>query len=96
MGKKMILGVIGCLIGIVYIFMVEEVLKNLVRELGCDIKVEMNGVIGVENKLIVKDIEMVDVIIVVCDKNVDMDRFNGKLVIEVFVKEGIYKVNEFI
>ncbi|NJB08816.1 PTS fructose transporter subunit IIABC, partial [Clostridioides difficile] len=35
-------------------------------------------------------------IIVACDKNVDMDRFNGKPVIEVPVKEGIHKANELI
>ncbi|NJB08818.1 PTS fructose transporter subunit IIABC, partial [Clostridioides difficile] len=90
MGKKMILGVTGCPTGIAHTFMAEEALKNSARELGCDIKVETNGAIGVENKLTAKDIEMADAIIVACDKNVDMDRFNGKPVIEVPVKEGIH------
>ncbi|HBH3633009.1 TPA: PTS transporter subunit EIIC, partial [Clostridioides difficile] len=96
MGKKMILGVTGCPTGIAHTFMAEEALKNSARELGCDIKVETNGAIGVENKLTAKDIEMADAIIVACDKNVDMDRFNGKPVIEVPVKEGIHKANELI
>ncbi|MCC0630192.1 MULTISPECIES: PTS fructose transporter subunit IIABC [unclassified Clostridioides] len=96
MGKKMILGVTGCPTGIAHTFMAEKALKNSAKELGCDIKVETNGAIGVENKLTAKDIEMADAIIVACDKNVDMDRFNGKPVIEVPVKEGIHKANELI
>ena len=96
MGKKMILGVTGCPTGIAHTFMAEEALKNSARELGCDIKVETNGAIGVENKLTAKDVEKADAIIVACDKKVDMDRFNGKPVIEVPVKEGIHKANELI
>lgn len=46
---KKIIVVIGCFIGIVYIFMVEEVLKNVVKKLFVEIKVEINGVSGVEN-----------------------------------------------
>ncbi|MGO0906903.1 fructose-specific PTS transporter subunit EIIC [Clostridioides difficile] len=96
MAKKIILGVTGCPTGIAHTFMAEEALKKAAEELGCDIKVETNGAIGVENKLTAKDIEMADAIIVACDKNVDMDRFNGKPVIEVPVKEGIHKANELI
>lgn len=96
MGKRMILGVTGCPTGIAHTFMAEEALKKAAKELGCDIKVETNGAIGVENKLTAKDIEMADAIIVACDKNVDMDRFNGKPVIEVPVKEGIHKATELI
>ncbi|MCC0706423.1 fructose-specific PTS transporter subunit EIIC [Clostridioides sp. ES-S-0190-01] len=96
MGRKIILGVTGCPTGIAHTFMAEEALKKSAKELGCDIKVETNGAIGVENKLTAKDIEMADAIIVACDKNVDMDRFNGKPVIEVPVKEGIHKASELI
>lgn len=96
MGKKIILGVTGCPTGIAHTFMAEEALKKSAKELGCDIKVETNGAIGVENKLTAEDIEMADAIIVACDKNVDMDRFNGKPVIEVPVKEGIHKASELI
>lgn len=95
MGKK-ILGVTGCPTGIAHTYMAEESLKKAAKELGCDIKVETNGAVGVENALTKEDIENADAIIVACDKNVDMDRFNGKPVIEVPVKDGIHRANELI
>lgn len=52
-GKGKILVVIVCLIGIVYIFMVVDVFKEKVKELGVDIKVEINGLSGIKYKLIV-------------------------------------------
>lgn len=95
MAKK-ILGVTGCPTGIAHTFMAEEALKKAAAELGCEIKVETNGAIGVENALTAKDIQEADAIIVACDKNVDLDRFNGKPVLEVSVADGINKARELI
>ena len=55
-----------------------------------------NGAIGVENALTAKDIQEADAIIVACDKNVDMERFNGRPVIDVSVTEGINHAKELI
>lgn len=93
---KKLLGVTGCPTGIAHTFMAEEALKQAAKELGCEMKVETNGAIGVENALTEKDIEDADGIIVACDKNVDMDRFYGKPVIEVSVSEGINKAKELV
>ena len=95
MAKK-ILGVTGCPTGIAHTFMAEEALKKAAAELGCEIKVETNGAIGVENALTAKDIQEADAIIVACDKNVDLERFNGKPVLEVPVADGISKAKELI
>lgn len=95
MGKK-ILGVTGCPTGIAHTFMAEEALKKAAVELGCEIKVETNGAVGAENVLTASDIANADAIIVACDKSVDMDRFNGKPVIEVSVNEGIQKAKELV
>ena len=94
--SKKILAVTGCPTGIAHTFMAEKALKLAALELGCEIKVETNGAIGVENALTAREIEQADAIIVACDKNVDMDRFNGKPVIEVSVSEGINKAEELI
>lgn len=94
--SKKILAVTGCPTGIAHTFMAEKALKVAAKELGCEIKVETNGAIGVENALTEREIQEADAIIVACDKNVDMDRFNGKPVIEVSVSEGINKANELI
>ena len=85
-----ILGVTGCPTGIAHTFMAEKALKEAAKELGCEIKVETNGAIGVENALTAKDIQEADAIIVACDKNVDMERFNGRPVIN-HAKELIQK-----
>lgn len=94
--SKKILAVTGCPTGIAHTFMAEKALKEAAKELGCEIKVETNGAIGVENALTAKEIREADAIIVACDKNVDMDRFNGKPVIEVPVSDGINKARELI
>lgn len=91
-----ILGVTGCPTGIAHTYMAEEALKNAAKKLGCEIKVETNGAIGVENALTKKDIKEADAIIVACDKNVDMDRFNGKPVIEVPVADGINQAEALV
>ena len=91
-----ILGVTGCPTGIAHTFMADKALKEAAKELGCEIKVETNGAIGVENALTAKDIQEADAIIVACDKNVDMERFNGRPVIDVSVTEGINHAKELI
>ena len=93
---KKLLGVTGCPTGIAHTFMAEEALKKAAAELGCEIKVETNGAAGAENQLTAEDIKEAAASIVACDKNVDMDRFNGKPVIEVSVSDGINKAEELI
>lgn len=91
-----LLGVTGCPTGIAHTYMAQEALEIAAKNKGCTIKVETNGAIGVENKLTDKDIKEAEAIIVACDKNVDMERFNGKPVVVVSVKEGINKAEELI
>lgn len=93
---KKIIVVIGCFIGIVYIFMVEEVLKIVVKKLNVEIKVEINGVFGVENVIMLEDLKDIYGVIIVVDKDVNVECFNGLLVIEVLVKEVIYYLVELI
>lgn len=93
---KYIIVVIVCFIGIVYIYMVEDVLKKKVKEMGVDIKVEINGLEGIKNCLIVEDIVCVDGVIVVVDKKVEMNCFDGKKLVNCFVSDGICKIEELI
>lgn len=93
---KKLLGVTGCPTGIAHTFMAAEALKRAAEAAGAEIKVETNGAIGVENALTADEIKAADCIIVACDKKVDMDRFNGKPVIEVAVSEGISHAAELV
>lgn len=91
-----LLGVTGCPTGIAHTFMAEKALKEAAKKLGCEIKVETNGAIGVENQLTAADIAAADAIIVACDKNVDLERFNGKPVLEVPVAESVNKAEQLV
>ncbi len=91
-----LLGVTGCPTGIAHTFMAERALKEAAKKMGCEIKVETNGAIGVENPLTAADIASADAIIIACDKNVDLERFNGKPVLEVPVAEGVSKAEELV
>ena len=57
--------------------------------MGVNIKVETNGSTGVKNEITAEEIKRAKGIIVAADKNVEMERFAGKHVEIVPVKEGI-------
>ncbi|MBD8067694.1 PTS fructose transporter subunit IIABC [Bacillus sp. PS06] len=94
--KGSILAVTGCPTGIAHTYMAADALKNKANELGVDIKVETNGSGGVKNKLTSKEIEEATAIIVAADTKIEMDRFKGKVVIEVPVAAAIRKPQELI
>ncbi|MGN0417650.1 PTS fructose transporter subunit IIC [Anaerostipes faecalis] len=93
---KKLLGVTGCPTGIAHTYMAQEALEEAAKKLGAVMKVETNGAVGVENALTPEEIAECDGIIVACDKNVDMERFNGKPVLEVPVADGISKAEELV
>ncbi len=79
--SKKLLGVTGCPTGIAHTYMAAEALTKAAAAQGVEMKVETNGAVGVENGLTPEDIAEADAIIVACDKNTDMNRFNGKPVL---------------
>ena len=91
-----ILAVTACPTGIAHTYMAAEAIENKAKEMGISIKVETNGSGGAKNILTPEDIEKAQCIIVAADKKVEMDRFNGKKVIEVKVSDGIYKTEELL
>lgn len=84
-----IVAVTACPTGIAHTYMAAEALQKKAAELGIAIKIETNGSGGVKNRLTSKDIEEATAVIVAADKQVEMDRFAGKVVISVPVAEGI-------
>ncbi|WNF36263.1 fructose-specific PTS transporter subunit EIIC [Bacillaceae bacterium IKA-2] len=94
--KAKILAVTACPTGIAHTFMAADSLKAKGKELGFDIKVETNGSGGVENELTASEIKEAIAIIVAADTAVEMDRFDGKHVIQVPVADGIRKPQELI
>ena len=86
-----VLAVTACPTGIAHTFMAAESLENKAREMGITIKVETNGSGGATNVLTAKEIRAAKGIIVAADKNVEMQRFYGKRVLQVSVADGIRK-----
>ena len=91
-----ILAVTACPTGIAHTYMAADALKNKAKELGFTVKVETNGSSGVKNELTAADIESAAGIIVAADKHVDMERFNGKKIIQVPVAQAIRKPEELL
>ncbi|MEG0135044.1 MAG: fructose-specific PTS transporter subunit EIIC [Cetobacterium sp.] len=91
-----VLAVTACPTGIAHTYMAAEALNKAAKNMGIKIKVETNGSTGVKNLLTDEDIKNAKGIIVAADKNVDMERFNGKNVEIVPVKDGIKRPKELI
>lgn len=91
-----IVAVTGCPTGIAHTFMAEEALLKAARDLGVEIKVETNGAEGARNELSEEDIKNATAVIVAADKDVNIDRFNDKPVLEVPVKKGIMEAKKLI
>ncbi|MCZ0702138.1 PTS system fructose-specific IIC component [Natronobacillus azotifigens] len=94
-GKK-ILAVTACPTGIAHTFMAADALKAKAKELGIDMKVETRGSGGAKNVLTEAEIKEADAIIIAADTKVDMDRFQGKPVIETGVTDGIRRPDALI
>ncbi|HDR4682219.1 MULTISPECIES: PTS fructose transporter subunit IIABC [Bacillus cereus group] len=91
-----VLAVTACPTGIAHTYMAADSLKAKAAELGIAIKVETNGSTGIKNGLTKEDIERATAIIVAADKQVEMNRFAGKHVIQVPVADGIRKTENLL
>jgi len=77
-------------------YMAQEALQKVAAEMGVGIKVETNGASGVGNQLTAEDIRKAKAVIIAADKAVEMDRFDGKPLVNRPVADGIRKTEELI
>ena len=94
--SKKLLGVTACPTGIAHTFMAAEALELKAKEMGQSIHVEKDGSAGAKDPLTDAEIQAADVIIIACDKNIEMGRFNGKQVIITSTKEAIHNPAKLI
>lgn len=92
----LVLAVTACPTGIAHTYMAADSLKAKAKEMNVNLKVETNGSTGIKGKLTADEIERAAAIIVAADKQVEMDRFKGKHVIQVPVAQGIRRPQELI
>lgn len=91
-----VIAVTACPTGIAHTYMAADALKNKAKEMNVDIKVETNGSGGVKDPLNEEDIKNALGVIVAADTKVEMDRFDGKRLLEVPVSDGIKRPEELI
>lgn len=94
--KVDIVAVTACPTGIAHTYMAAKSLEDKAKEMNVVIKVETNGASGVKNKLTSEDIQNAKCVIVAADKKVDMNRFDGKHLIQVPVADGIHHADYLI
>ncbi len=94
--KMNIVAVTACPTGIAHTYMAAETLEKTAVKLGATIKVETRGASGVKNELTAADIAKADCVIVAADTHVPLERFDGKLLVQCRVGDGINKANTLI
>ncbi|WP_129691004.1 PTS fructose transporter subunit IIABC [Gottfriedia acidiceleris] len=94
--RPLVLAVTACPTGIAHTYMAADALKAKAKELNIDLKVETNGSTGIKNELTKDEISRAAAIIVAADKQVEVNRFDGKHVIQVPVADGIRKSKELL
>lgn len=85
-----IVAVTSCATGIAHSYMAAEALRKAANELGDEIKVEVQGAMGIENRLDDDEIMEAEIVVWAVDVNVrDKDRFEEKNVIQLGPNEVI-------
>lgn len=94
--RPYLVAVTACTTGIAHTYMAEEALKKEAAKENIDIKVETNGASGVEHRLTPAEIKKAVGVIVAADKKVEMDRFDGKHLVQKPVAAGIREPENLI
>src|SRR5699024_10963419 len=91
-----IIAATGCPTGIAHTYMAQEALEEAAKKRGISIKVETHGQSGVEHAFSQSEIDQAKGVIIAADKDVDIDRFDGKRLINVSVTKGMKEPDELI
>ena len=92
-----IVAVTSCATGIAHSYMAAEALKKAAKELGDVIKIEVQGALGLENKLSCRDIQEAELVIWAVDVGVrEKERFKGKIIVQLGPNEAIRNAKKVI
>lgn len=92
-----IVGVCACVAGIAHTYLAKEKLINAASKRGHEIKVETQGVIGIENELTEEEIKEADVVILAVDVSVSKrNRFDSKKIIEISTSTVVQSSDKLI
>jgi PTS system fructose-specific IIC component len=88
-GKVDIVAVTACPTGIAHTYMAAENLEKKAKEMGLVLKAETQGSVGAKNVLTKDEIANAKGVIIAADKNIELDRFDGKPVYSTNVTRGV-------
>lgn len=92
-----ILAVTSCLTGVAHTYLAAEALEKNAKAKGIEIKVETQGAIGIENRITLEDVENADAVILTKDIEIEgIERFQGKHIVRVSVKDLVRKTSEVL
>ena len=83
-----VVAITACPTGIAHTYMAAEGLEKQAKKMGVKIKVETQGSGGAKNVLTAEDIAGAKGVIIAADKNVNLDRFDGKPLYSCPVSQG--------
>ena len=85
-----IIAVTSCPVGAAHTYMAAAALEKGAAKTGHQIKIETQGSLGFKNKIGADDVSAADIVILACDVAcLEIERFNGKPVIEFSTKQCI-------
>ncbi|MCK3658011.1 PTS fructose transporter subunit EIIBC [Pasteurellaceae bacterium Pebbles2] len=76
---KNIVAITACPTGVAHTFMAAEAIENYGKKMGWNVHVETRGQVGAGNPLSAEQIAAADLVFVAADIDVDLSKFNGKL-----------------
>jgi len=91
-----IIGVTSCATGIAQTYMAAEAIEQAARKIGAEVKIETIGALATEQTLTKEDINRADLVIVASDHPLDLQRFQGKTILEVELKDAIKDAKELL
>ena len=92
-----IVGVAACTVGIAHTYIAQEKLEAAAKKAGCNVHIETQGTIGIENKLTDEQIKEADIVILAIDvKIAERERFEDKKIIQVPTEIAIKSPNKLI
>lgn len=92
-----IVAVTACPSGIVQTYMAAEMIEKVATKKGHQVHVETQGALGIENAITTKQIKEADVVLLTKEMPIQqMQRFEGKKIVYITVKDAIMKIQAIL
>jgi len=91
--SKRLVAVTACPTGVAHTYMAAEAIENAAKKRGYWVKVETRGSVGVGNELTAQEIADADVVMIACDIEVDLAKFDGKKLYKTKTGQALKKTN---